>query len=412
MMLLKFLKSMQRTVFIGFLTALCCICLPGCSLVKEIPQEDPFRILYDQLEAMPKSNDIQSDSMPLLTFSAYQMPLALFSRVISDSFGIGVVFGDDLAAKTITAEFKDTDLSTVLTVVSRQIGVSVVKIGNTYFLGQLSESDRGILVRRILNYDTADLRSAVSSMLSGSGKYQVLANNVVLISDNDFVLRRVSEAIDYMEGISSDCWIIQLYFVNLRKDALLDAGFEVQSSGKISYNISNSEVSAEDLKLDGFFNALMNSSYADMYASPMFIMRDNKVGKWQDGQRVPVPRKTVSDYGTVTTVGFDYVQTGVEVSASVRESSIGGVLALDISLSDISSYVEYCPVVSQSACNVEVDMLSDRLYLLGELQKYTDLDTQKNTLQFGASRGRVVLQVWGKIYKIAGAAKASPPLLN
>lgn len=384
-------------------------CINGCSVVKPLHQEDPFRVLYDEA-SLTKKDRKEEAPLPKLTLSAHQMPLPLFSRVLSDTFGVGIVFSDTLRDKMITAEFKNTDLSTVFTVISRQIGVDIVKVGNTYYLGQLKDEDKGILIRRVLSYDVESIKAAVAAMLSPQGRFQVLSNSVVLLSDNDFVLRRAAEALDYMETVENSCWIVQLYFLVLRKDALLEAGFTMSSSGTISYNLSENEVKVSDIQLDGLFNSLMESSYADLYASPMFILRDNSSGRWQDGQRVPIPKKTVSDYGTVTTTGFDYVDTGVDVKATVRESRGGGILTLAIGLSAIQSYVEYAPVTSNTSCDISVEMEPQKIYLLGELQKYSALDSQTKTLTFGRDSGKSVLQVWGKIYKIRGGAKSAPAL--
>ena len=278
------------------------LCTEGCSHFRDIKQDDPFRLIYEASASVPVVRS-SSPVLPTLTLSAHLMPLPLFVRILSDRFGIGVVFSDSLQQKTITAEFKATDLSTVFTVLSRQIGVEVVKVGNCYYLGALKDEDKGILIRRVLSYDAVTLDKAIKAMLSSTGRSEVLDGSIVLLADKDFVLRRAAEALDYMEAVQIDCWIVQLYFVVLRKDALAEAGFSMTSSGTISYNISENTLDLKDFKLEGIFNGLLESTYADLYASPMFILRDGVPGQWKDGQRVPIPRKTVSDYGTVTTNG-------------------------------------------------------------------------------------------------------------
>lgn len=378
----------------------------SCSQLKDINQDDPFRRLYgykpSDLSAVQK---VSTKVYPTLTLSCYQMPVSLFCRVLSDKFLVGVVYSEALSAKTITAEFKDTDLASVLNVVSRQLSSEIVRVGNTFFIGSLKSEDRGILIRRILGYDQASLDQIIKSMISDKGKSSVMVNGIAVVTDHESVIRRISETLDYLDTLDSDTWIVQLCFVNLRKDALIQAGFDVKSSGTISYNIAESQVDFKDFKLDGLFNFASSSSFADVYSSPMFLLRDGSTSKWQDGQRVPIPRKTVSSEGTVTTSGYDYIDVGFIVDATVYQSKRGGRLKLRIEMSDIKSYVEESPVTSQSVYQFDADLETQKPYLIGELTTFKSLDTQDKVLVFGADKGKAVLQVWAQLYKISGSSQ-------
>ena len=66
----------------------------------------------------------------------------------------------------VSAEFKSTDLTSVLNVLSRQLQVDVVRVGNTYYIGSLRAEDRGVLVRSVLGYSDSSLDNIVKSMLS------------------------------------------------------------------------------------------------------------------------------------------------------------------------------------------------------------------------------------------------------
>lgn len=391
---------------IALMMVLLFICT-SCSQLKQVPQDDPFRKLYTARVAQRSGQGGKVEKSPLITLSCYQMPLSLFCRILSDKYKVGMVYSEQLGPKTITAEFKDTDFQSVLNVVSRQLGVDIVRVGNTYFVGTLRPQDRGILVRRVLGYDVDSLRSIVNAMISQQGKSSVMSNSVVVATDHESVIRRIAEMLDYLDTVESDTWIVQLCFVLLRKDALLQAGFDVTSSGTISYNISENSLDLKDFKIDGLLNLASSSSFADIYASPMLLVRDGSTGKWQDGQRVPIPRKTVSSEGTVTTNGYDYVDAGFMVDATVKQSRIGGRLTLKIEMSDIKSYVEEAPVTTQSVYNIDVDLIPNKLYLLGELTQFKVLDQQQNIFNLSTDRGKTVLQVWGQLYRITGDSKES-----
>ena len=370
-------------------------------------QDDPLRKLYSQAAPIEYKQLDKHAPQIFVTLSAFKMPLSVFCRVLSDKYGVGLVYAESLASKEITAEFKKTDLESVFNVVSRQLALDVVRVGNTYYIGSLRPEDRGVYVKKVVGYDKDSLNSTVLSVLSSSGKATV-SGNIVIIADHESVLRRVSELIEYLSLVDRPTWVIQLYFVILRKDSMLDAGLLTKSSGTVAYNISSQKLSFEDLALEGAFNMLNNSDYADLYAAPMFLSRDQVSCKWSDGERVPVPRKTVSEYGTVTTQGFDYIDTGLIVNVLCSESRLGGYLKLDLSVSEITGYVEYAPVTKQTLYTLESDMQENKLYLLGELNKFKVLDEQKQTFDFSRTSGKSVVQIWAKLYRVSGASLIEP----
>lgn len=377
------------------------ICLNGCYYDKKVGFDDPFRYLYYRSMPTAQDNSLIHDtvSSETITLSCLDMPLNTLCRVLSDEFSIGLVFSTRLSGSKITAEFKDTDFESVLNVISRQLDLDIIQVGNTYYIGELKPEDRGILVRRILGFSDDSLKQIVNSLISSNGKSTVY-DSIVIVADHESVLSRISESLDYLDSVTFDTWIVQLCFITLRSDALVDAGLDVVSSGTISYDIANSKLDFKDFDINALFNLTASSSLADIYASPMFVVRDGSVAKWQDGERVPVPKKTISDYGVVTTSGYDYVNTGFLVNCSVNSIKGGGRLTIDIELSDILSYVESAPVTSTTSYSFETDVLSGKLYLVGELSTFKLLDKQANILDFSGERGKTSVQVWVQCYQI------------
>ncbi|MEG1620116.1 MAG: hypothetical protein RR335_11250, partial [Eubacterium sp.] len=295
--------SLSVIMFLMMISAFLCFSTGCKNLTGELLQDDPIRALYSFDNSIRKQ-DVSSETLDYITLSAYKMPLSLFFRILSDRYNVGLVYADSLSEKTITAEFKKTDIKSVFSVISRQLGVDSVRIGNTFFVGSSKPEDRSVLVRRVVGYEDKELTSLVQSMLSSNGKTSSLSNSVVVATDHDSVLRRVAEMLDYLDNVDPGCWILQLYFVSLKKDALLDAGLETKSSGTVSYDISQNKINLSDFKLEGLFQLNASSSFIDTFASPMLLVRDGQESSWKDGKRIPVPRKSVSDYGTVTTTGF------------------------------------------------------------------------------------------------------------
>lgn len=393
---------------------LLCLCISGCSLLKDSPvlQDDPFRVLYSsaggggEIETLGAMSGEES-----ITLSAYMMPLSLFTRILSDKFGVGMVYSESLADKVISGEFKDSDLQSLLNVVARQIQVDIIRVGNTFFIGSLRPEDRGVYVRKVIGYASSELTGIVQALLSTQGKCNVTTDSVIVVADHESVLRRVAEMVDYLDSVDTASWIVQLYFVSLRKDAIVEAGLNTTSSGRISYNLSNNTLNLDDFKLDGLFSFDMGSSFADVYASPMMLVLDGSSAKWQDGEKVPIPRKSVSDYGTVTTIGYDYIDTGFIVNLTVQQGRRGAArLTLDVSLSDIKGYVEEAPITATSQYTFVAELQPLKMYLVGELSCFSALDSQENILMLGRDQGKTAVQLWAKVYRIGSPLPADYPI--
>lgn len=368
-------------------------------------------IRYGKFLSSPvlKSPALRSDRISrTLTLSCYKMPISTLFRFLSDDFGVGLVYADSLSDKTVTAEFKEADFSSVLDVISRQIDSEIVKVGNTFFVGKLRPQDQAVLFRRVYGYKPDELLTLIQSHLSSSGKCSALSSGVVTVSDHDSVIRRLTSVLDYVSSVDSGSWVLQLCFVVLRKEAFLQSGLDVTTSGSISYNVVENTVKLENFNIDGLFRLASNSSFFDLYASPMFTLLDGQESNWTDGVRVPVPRRTVSEQGTVTVSGYDYVDTGFIVKSTVNPCLKGGRLSLSVELSDIQGYVVESPIVRRSFLQVSVDMVPYRLYLLGELGQFKDNDSQKNILDLSRDSGKSVYQVWGQLYRISSGVYSAP----
>ncbi len=384
---------------ISCLTILSLICSNGCR--PDSYENDPFRLLYHPASAkgIYQFSASKSDS-PSLTLSAHLMPFSVLSRVLSDTYCIGVVFSDKLFHKTITAEFKNTELKDVLNVISRQLNTDVVQVGNTYFVGKLRPEDRGILVRKVIGYTNRELQESVKSTLSQYGKLAVIGSGIVTAVDQQSVLTRVIDLLDSLDRFDQPVWIIQLAFLIIQRDALVEAGAKIATSGTISYNVQDNQFQLKDLNIDGIVNTALASSFADVHSSPMLLCREGSKSVWKFGKRVPIPKKSTSSYGVVTVTGYDYIDVGFTVQAQVEPSKAGGLLSLEVNKSDIESYVDYAPLTSQNLYQFTVDMVPNRCYLLGELQLYKDLNTVTDILNFGRTSGKSVIQLWGQIYRI------------
>ena len=233
------------------------LCFNGCTLLKDLDQDDPFRVIYSADNSSLSFRKLEKKDTRCISLSAHQMSLSSFCRLLSDHFKVGIVFSEKLFDRVVSAEFKETDIDTVFTVLSRQLSVDLVKLGNTFYLGDLKDTDKAILIRRVLSHDDENLNKIIRSLISTTGKGEVLSGRVVIVSDKDFVIRRLSEALDDLERLNLNSWIVQLYFLVLRKDALAEAGLSMSTSGLVIISLKIPLI-LRILNWKGFYQVFLN----------------------------------------------------------------------------------------------------------------------------------------------------------
>ena len=343
------------------------------------------------------------------------MPLDQFARWVSKETGVSIVIAQTLDRRLVNVDVQEQPVDDVLAAVARRVGVQVSRTGTLYFLGELRPEDRGVLVRRIYRLDGNGIQEAVEVLLSEHGTVKAFDDGLLIVGDTVEVLQRVHELVDRVEKIPSVTWVIQLYVVSLTDDAIKDLGIDVQPAAQIGLTyaaksaalaeIAPSEKLAIDAGLKAILTAQSENVGIDVVGEPLMILADGQPGEIKQGQKVPVPKRTVSDTGVVTTSGFEYIDIGMNIRMKMKEISLDvGRLDLDFELSQIDDLigVEQVPLTSQQVVRMVTDVASGGVYLLAKLEEDKNEMRYSRYLKFGKydRKNDRTLQVWGRVYRI------------
>jgi hypothetical protein len=385
----------------------------GCQSDASLKSVKPFLELYKHKVQV---SNTETNLLPVqrIDLRARDMSVQNFAKYISSKAGVGVIYSQKLDHVKITGDYVNASVEEIIASVARRFDIEVVHINNTYYLGVFRPEDRGFLVRKIGGYTNEELQKALDVILSEKGKAVVYSGGVVVCADRESVLTRISSMLDNMESITYNVWIVQLYYVSIRTDKLLKAGAEVYPTGEIAYKVNQTQSMSLDNVASGFdfdkvaikavLSLANDTNYANIEACPMFLLRDGSTGSWRDGEITPIPQKTVSDQGTVTTTGYEMYETGFSLDLSIRELNNGAYLFFHLKDSRIVSYKEYAPVTANIELKAETAVKSNHVYLLGEISKKVQQNSRTQFLSFSDDDGRVLLQLWARVYKIQGGA--------
>ena len=128
--------------------------------------------------------------------------------------------------------------------------------------------------------------------------------------------------------------------------------------------------------------------------------------EFQVGETTPVPQRTVSDAGTVTTTGFEYIDTGLILNVSVRTEPDGRLrVILEPEMSAISGTIEGAPVRTRRRLSTASVLEPGGAIVVGGFDRHeqvrqreglpdqTDLWASHHTTENNSSRLYVVCRV-------------------
>ncbi len=382
----------------------------GCSKLPKLETKVEFQQYYKALQQTSETESDSRNKETLLTLSCQDISLKMFLRWLSNESGVSVVCESDLDEKPVSVEVQDQTVSDILGVVARRLSVQVTKTGNLYFLGTLQPEDRGVLVRVVKRMRADDLQQAITSLLSQHGRAVAYNDGLVVIGDTVEVLRRVSEMLDGIDSAPSNSWVVQMYIVDLRDELSETFGVDFTLDSELALNLAEStKLSNSYAAANGILNAILKAerekANINMIARPMFVLMDGGNAQFSSGERVPVPKKVVSDNGTVSTSGFEYIQTGLDFSCSVRESTIDTCkLGVSITISSVVGYVENsAPITNSQDFTTTAYIKTGGVYLLGSVKKATRSFTDSGILNILKSQSDLkgTVQIWVKSYRIS-----------
>lgn len=396
------------------------MCLVGACQPTPTPTPNPdFKDAYTALQRLAVEQQAQERQEQRVTFSAEGMPMQYFLRWVSDQAAVSIVADEALDKADVTVDVVDVPISQLLSSVARRLGVQLTRTGTVYFLGEGRPEDRGVLVRKVVRLDAESLTSAIGVLLGEHGRSQVQDDGLVIVGDRVEVLEKVINMLDQVESAPIDAWVVQLFLVSVNDRWEQELGIDVEQAVDVATtfalasggdnNIGEVQVSAE---LNAALAATLNADQASVVAQPLFVLVDGSESRFSDGQSIPIPQRSTSAEGTVTTESFEYVDIGINALVAVRDVGRDrALLHLDIELTTLAGFVEEAPIISGERFDTQAVIQSSGVYLLGQLTTDTRNNGRRGQLGLVStySEDRGNLQVWARSYRIGGPSGVEDP---
>lgn len=330
----------------------------------------------------PPSLEALRWGLPNVSISALGELAGIVIQDVAVQAGVSVVVPDLVAAKAITLELVDAEAQRAF----EEIGASV---GHTprYQNGVVSFVPKGAGVR-----EYAVVRTAFESPEAvGRAMAATLGSDVATVAFGDRVLvagdREQIEAAKHLAKqftVGSDGWLLEVRLVAVTKQFSRDLGLEWGVTGGLDVrmdagtgNLGGAGVPVFGARAQAAVSLIAQAAEEGRTArllrsGRLMLLEGAEPARMQQGDVVPVPRRTVSDQGTVTVTGYDQVNTGFVLAASARRVPGGVRLELAPSISTVTGFVEGAPITSQSSVSASCMVASGEWIVLSGLDA-TDL---------------------------------------
>jgi type II secretory pathway component GspD/PulD (secretin) len=213
--------------------------------------------------------------------------------------------------------------------------------------------------------------------------------------------------LDKVEAADSNTWLLQLYLISLQDSLDSSLGLDTVTSIEVAANFAQSEsMTNTTAALSALLQTTRSTAKASIIAQPLMLLLDGGEASFSDGESIPIPKKTVTDNGTIQTTGYQYVDTGLRIKTRLREvSPTSAKCSLAVDLQSISGYTESAPRTKGQRFNTEAVLRSGGVYLLGSLkqaQSQNDSSGPWFRTLFNKNSREGTIQIWLKCYRING----------
>jgi len=222
--------------------------------------------------------------------------------------------------------------------------------------------------------DPEEVADVLSSVLEGSRVKRVGGRVAVWARTDDLAsVRSVVRALD----VGPDGWRLDVRVVGVSASLRDQLGLGLSGTTETDLSLGGSAGSLGGSPLTGAkaVLALKLVGSAVSEGRDARILTDGTLGlvegseaELQQGEVIPVPKRTISPEGVVTVTGFDQVKTGFNLKAVGRRVPGGLRLELAPSLSSVAGYVEGNPVVSERSVKGVLIVRSGEWVVLSGLQ--------------------------------------------
>ena len=388
--------------------------MASCGRTGDLNLDVGFKDWYQQapkLEAV-QSIDVDTKRMDLVVDG---IKLRELLPILAERGGVSIACAEELDDKPVVINARDIPVHELISAIARRLGESAVKVGEVWYIGTFESHDRATLVTTCQRMTQANIVTAIGTVVSKSGKVFVSRDGLVVVGDRSDVIMRVANLLTRINKVPVGTWVVQMHIVALTNKLSKEVGLDADITGAAAASIAAENGDkwrmaspARSSQLMGAISAILRlgteNTDAALVAAPLFLLVSDTAAHFRDRDRIPIPKRVVSDQGTVTTVGYDFIDVGLLVDVHLRSMGTGAELRTNIDLTQAVGAVDGAPIVTGTSFNQVTYMESGGVYLVGAFSRSSERHSNNGplipTVRTDES-DKSNFTVWARTYRIA-----------
>lgn len=319
---------------------------------------------------------VEGWNLPRVSVLAEAQP---FEQVISDvasQCGLSVVCPEGLGKVTVSLE--DADGERAIRELCRQVNAAV-RLDGTMLVFQKGSSRGDTFGVWYRGQDEAAALVDVGHVVLGKDANIKAIGERVVVSGAREDVERMSQVLTHLAAAASDTWMLDISVVSVSRNVRREAGLDWSVAGSLK---AGADASAGRLFAPGpVFGARAAASVgvlarcveegreAHALSNGSLLVVEGKKARFQQGESIPVPQRTVSPEGTVTVTGYNNVQTGFSLDVEAWRNGGGVTLHLTPRLSGVNGYNGEQPIVSERSVDSTVTVRSGEWVVVSGLEE-------------------------------------------
>ena len=269
--------------------------------------------------------------------------------------GVLVSFPADMLAEPVRVTANGITPSVVLQTILSQFENEYMVIRrspDTYLVGKPESADLVVRVFTLPDPEqTSQAQNAIKTI--GSEAVQVsLVGDRVVVKDTVDGMRRIEMMYNALLAAEGQ-YTVEVQFIELNRALSRRLGVDWNLSGVMQFDASLAGQAVDtnaamSTVLQATIEADEEQRHARLLTSATLHCIEGKEALLQTGTTTPVPLRTVSPEGTITTTGYDQIDTGLLLKVGVNREPEGRLrVTIEPELSQVVGEVEGAPVRSR-----------------------------------------------------------------
>lgn len=220
-----------------------------------------------------------------------------------------------------------------------------------------------------------DAAQLFTMVLGSEGEVREIDGKLSYSGSREGLERAVTVAEGYKLG--PDAWRLTIVVYEVTDQVQRQIGVEVAAgfSGEVGVGATAGDYEGSvqgaraALSVSALGRLADTGTEAKVHTVGTLYLIEGQDATMQQGDTVPVPRRVVSPEGTVSTEGYEYIESGFRVEANGRRVPGGLLLSLTPSVSSVTGFVEEAPILTQATVSGDVIVSSGEWVVMSGLRR-------------------------------------------